>query len=257
MTFEVMPISALTDNYIWALVNHRNKQAVVVDPGEAQPVFKFLVDHGLFLSAILITHHHWDHTNGLDKLLEAYPVPVYGPENEKIPQITEPLHDGDVVNLKRVGAKFSVLEIPGHTLGHIAYYGEDIVFVGDTLFIAGCGRIFEGTVGQMYASLKKLANLPGETLVYCGHEYTLTNLRFARSLEPESTPLLKRFQAVEELRRYNKPSVPGTMAEELETNPFLRVDDPKFKKIVETKHGLPIETPEEVLAIIRTWKNLF
>ncbi len=218
---KIIPISALKDNYIWAIINKQTHEAIVVDPGEVLPVNDFLKEYNLKLKAILLTHHHWDHTNGAEELKTEHNVPVFGSKNENTPAATEFLQEPDVVNIEGF-PELRVLNIPGHTLGHIAYYADGMLFCGDTLFSAGCGRLFEGTAKQMYQSLNKLAELPGDTKIYCGHEYTLKNLQFAEHVEPDNQAIQVRINTVTELRSKNLPSLPSTMKDELATNPFLR-----------------------------------
>ena len=180
--FQVLPVPAFKDNYIWVLRDERS--AAVVDPGDAQPVLDYLARERLDLVAILATHHHPDHVGGVERLKRDHDVPVYGPRDEPIPQLTHPLAEGDRIAIAALGAQFEVLDVPGHTRAHIAYYGSKLLFCGDTLFACGCGRVFEGTPPQLHASLEKLAALPDDTLVYCAHEYTLANIRFARRSSP-------------------------------------------------------------------------
>src|SRR3954468_1521332 len=187
---RIVPISAFKDNYVWTLRNER--YAAVVDPGEARPVLDYLAREKLQLAAILATHHHPDHVGGIAEILARHKAPVYGPRNEPIETLTQPVSEGDEVAVPELGVRFSVLDIPGHTRAHIAYYGAGALFCGDTLFACGCGRLFEGTAQQMYASLQKLAALPDDTKVYCGHEYTLANIGFAKSVEPRNAALAAR-----------------------------------------------------------------
>ncbi len=224
MHTDITPIPALKDNYIWAIINRTNNTVLIVDPGEAEPVNTFLHEHKLTLSGILLTHHHWDHTNGAASLSKQHHVPVIGPEKDRIAGLTRAVHEGDEVNIAGFPLTFKVMEIPGHTLGHIAYYSPGMLFCGDTLFAAGCGRIFEGTPPQMFATLQKLAALPDDTNVYCAHEYTVNNLRFAEVVEPDNANIQKRMQKVRELREQQLPSLPSTLGEEKATNPFLRCD---------------------------------
>ena len=195
---EVVPVSAFRDNYVWTL--RRGKHAAVVDPGEAAPVLDYLARENLSLAAILATHHHADHVGGIAELRQKYEVPVYGPKGEPIATLTHPVSEGDRVSIPELGVSFSVLDIPGHTRAHIAYYGAGALFCGDTLFACGCGRVFEGTAEQMLQSLTKLAALPDETKVYCGHEYTLANIRFARAVDPDNAMLAAREASASKLR---------------------------------------------------------
>lgn len=254
---EIKPVRVLKDNYVWVLINNHQRSAAIVDPGEASPVIDFLNYHELALLAILITHHHRDHTGGLSELLNHYDVPVYGPANEKIPLLNHRIREGDEISITGFPFKLQVLDIPGHTSGHVAYYGERMLFCGDTLFAAGCGRVFEGTPAQMYASLKKLAALPNDTLVYCAHEYTLNNLRFANTVEPGNPLIATRLEKAEELYNKNIPSLPSLLREERETNPFLRCDSPEIKAAAEKYQYEYLNDPVAVFTVIRKWKDNF
>jgi hydroxyacylglutathione hydrolase len=217
---DIQPLRAFEDNYIWLLRDgHR---VVVVDPGDAVPVQRYLEEQGCGLAAILLTHHHGDHTGGVADLLSRASVPVFGPASEAIPGVSMPLRGGDSVPIPFPQGGFQVMDVPGHTRGHIAYFSNGILFCGDTLFACGCGRLFEGTAEQMWASLGNLAALPRDTLVFCAHEYTQSNIRFALAVEPGNAALQSRAGRVAQLRAGNRPTVPFTLAEELETNPFLR-----------------------------------
>jgi len=252
---EIHPIRAFKDNYIWLLRSGAN--AAVVDPGDAQPVLDYVARNGVNLVAILATHHHPDHVGGIADLLAARRVPVYGPRSESIPVVTHPLSECDRVSVAELGVTFSVLEVPGHTRGHIAYYGADSLFCGDTLFACGCGRLFEGTPEQMYASLQKLAALPGETRVYCAHEYTLDNIRFARAVEPDNAALAAREGRERERRNASLPTLPSTLALEIETNPFLRCAQAPVVASASRHSGARLSDPVGVFAAIRGWKNHF
>ena len=252
---DILPIRAFKDNYIWMLRSGEN--AVVVDPGDAQPVKDYLARNGVLLAAILATHHHPDHVGGIADLLAARAVPVYGPRTEVIPAVTHALGEGDRVGIAELGVTFSVLDVPGHTRGHIAYYGADSLFCGDTLFACGCGRLFEGTPEQMYASLQKLAALPGDTQVYCAHEYTLDNIRFARAVEPDNTALAEREKRERGRRDSGLATVPSTLAVELATNPFLRCTQPPVVASASRHSGSRLSDPIGVFAAIRGWKNHF
>lgn len=252
---EVVPVPAFADNYIWVIRDHQH--AVVVDPGDAGPVLDYLASERLALTAILATHHHGDHVGGVAALLERFPVPVYGPRAENIPTVSEPLAEGDRVTIPAPGLRFTVLEVPGHTAGHIAYVGHGWLFCGDTLFACGCGRLFEGTAPQMARSLAKLASLPGETRVFCAHEYTLANIRFALAVDAANAALRERGQREAERRAANQPTLPSTIALELATNPFLRCSDPAVQAAAAARAGRRLRDPVEVFATLREWKNRF
>ena len=253
--FEVVPVKAFKDNYIWTLRNATH--AAVVDPGEAAPVLDYLGTTKLKLAAILATHHHPDHVGGIAEILARHRVPVYGPKNEPIATLTQPVGGGDTVTIAELGAKFDVLDIPGHTRAHIAYYGGGSLFCGDTLFACGCGRVFEGTPEQMHASLSRLAALPDETLVYCGHEYTLANIDFAKAVEPANRALEARQERERKLREAGKPTLPSRLGDEKATNPFLRTAEPAVIESANKYLGARVSDPVRVFAAIRDWKNKF
>jgi hydroxyacylglutathione hydrolase len=217
---NIIPILAFDDNYIWLL--HNTRHAVVVDPGDAQPVIEALKKHHLTLVGILITHHHSDHIDGVAALLEYQVAPVYAPNYEKFNFDHIKLVEGDEISLTKIAQNFRIMWLPGHTLGHIAYVNNDYLFCGDVLFGAGCGRLFEGTPAQMLASLQRLMVLPSTTQVFCTHEYTSTNIDFALTVEPNNVALLDRKAHVHTLRAQHLPSLPSTISLELQTNPFLR-----------------------------------
>jgi len=251
----VEPIRAFNDNYIWALRGGRT--VAVVDPGDAQPVLDYLARERLELIAILATHHHADHVGGVAELRRGRDIPVYGPKNEPIATLTRSVGGGDRVAIPQLGLQFEVLDIPGHTRAHIAYYGSNMVFCGDTLFACGCGRVFEGTPPQLHASLQKLAALPDDTQVYCGHEYTLANIRFARAVEPGNAALAGRERSDARTRAENLPTLPTTIAREKATNPFLRCDQPEVAAAAGRHRGAAVTDPVEVFTAIREWKNTY
>jgi hydroxyacylglutathione hydrolase len=251
----IVAIRAFQDNYIWCL--RRASAAVIVDPGDAHPVLDYLSNEGLRLTAILTTHHHADHVGGNTKLLSKYNVPVFGPAREMIPGITRTLREGDTIEVPGIGLNFRVFDVPGHTAGHIAYYGEGVLFCGDTLFSCGCGRLFEGTAGQMHSSLSKLAALPGETLVYCAHEYTLSNLRFARAADPGNPAIGDREISARAALSAGNPSLPSTIESELAANPFLRGGIPAVAAAASQYAGRTLTKPVEVFAALRQWKDKF
>jgi hydroxyacylglutathione hydrolase len=251
--FNIVPVCAFTDNYIWVI--HDQHHAAVVDPGDAAPVLNFLQQKKLKLIAILNTHHHNDHVGGNSTLLQKFPVPVYGPESETISTVTHRLKEGNNIYLAELSLGFSVLDIPGHTAGHIAYYGANSLFCGDTLFACGCGRLFEGTAQQMYISLNKLARLPDTTAVYCGHEYTLANINFAKLVEPGNKMLAQLNISAEKQRKSDLPTLPSTIVMEKACNPFLRCDEPEVIHNASNYIGKSLTDPISVFTAIREWKN--
>ncbi|HWI80537.1 hydroxyacylglutathione hydrolase [Ramlibacter sp.] len=255
---KLIPLPAFQDNYLWVL--HNGRRALVVDPGDAQPVLACLQRDRLQLEAILVTHHHPDHIGGLEALRDATGAAVFGPARERIPEPLTRVAGGDGVDA--LGLRFEVLDVPGHTAGHVAYYcpdvdGTPLLFCGDTLFSGGCGRLFEGTPAQMLASLDRLAALPGATRVCCTHEYTLSNLKFARAVEPGNAELISYTQRCEELRARDLPTLPSTIEQEKRINPFLRT---RLPAVAQAARAHDAATPPDevgVFATIRNWKNQY
>ena len=252
---QIYPIPALADNYIW-FIHHASGSAWVVDPGEAAPVLATLEAKNCQLRGILITHHHWDHTGGVETLVAQTSAQIYGPAT--LPFLTcQAVSPDSFLTLDAVLPPFQVLAIPGHTSDHLAYYAPGILFCGDTLFSAGCGRAFEGTLAQLYTSLQTLAALPDDTFVYCAHEYTETNLQFALSIEPEHPQLLQRLREVQTLRQQGLPSLPSLLAVEKMTNPFLRCHTPEMVAAVSRKAGTALTTPLAVFSWLRAAKDTY
>ncbi len=254
-SIDIVPVRAFQDNYIWVM--RRGRDAAVVDPGDAQPVIDYLRAEQLTLTAILNTHHHADHVGGNAGLLQQWRVPVYGPHDARIATVTHRLREGDRCTLEALALEFAILEIPGHTKSHIAFAGHGMLFCGDTLFACGCGRLFEGTPRQMHESLAKLASLPDSTAVYCGHEYTLANIRFAKAVEPGNRELGKWEQEATAQRARGDPTLPSTLLREKSANPFLRCNEPEVIAAASEHAGRSLSDPVSVLGAIRDWKNAF
>ncbi|SAL31154.1 hydroxyacylglutathione hydrolase [Caballeronia peredens] len=264
-TLEYVPVPAFEDNYIWLVSDSRD--AVVVDPGDAAPVEAYLAKRGWRLTAILLTHHHQDHVGGVKALLDSRTaeggIPVYGPAGERIEHLTGRVSGGDTVRIAHPAMTLSVIDVPGHTAGHIAYFqaggqhGAPHLFCGDTLFASGCGRLFEGTPQQMLSSLDALAALPENTQVHCAHEYTLSNIRFARACEPDNEALLRWSDDAQALRAAGKPTLPTTIAHEKAVNPFLRADVPAIQATLSSQFGTPVSDRLEAFRMMRGWKDKF
>ncbi|OHC66167.1 MAG: hydroxyacylglutathione hydrolase [Rhodocyclales bacterium RIFCSPLOWO2_02_FULL_63_24] len=257
---EILALHAFDDNYIWLL--RAGGCVAVVDPGDAAPVFDHLERSGDRLCAVLATHHHGDHVGGLEAILSRHAVPVFGPAAEDIPGVSHPLAGGERIGLPELALELDIIAVPGHTRGHIAYYGPSLgaagaLFCGDTLFGAGCGRLFEGSPAQMQDSLAKLAVLPAPTLVYCAHEYTQSNLRFALAVEPDSIAVQQRSEDVARDRQAGRSTVPTNIGTELETNPFLRWNAPAVRAAAASRLGHVPADAVETFTAIREWKNRF
>lgn len=257
----IEPIPAFNDNYIWLITRADSDHAFVVDPGDASVVEAALAARNLTLTGILVTHHHFDHTGGVAQLRKAFNARVYAPHNPAIEDVDVRMAAGDRVDV--LGVTFEVLEVPGHTLDHIAYFSpaaatpasEPALFCGDTLFAGGCGRVFEGTPQMMHSSLQSLAALPAATRVYCAHEYTLANLAFAQAVEPDNDALSARVVRAKQAREQGQPTVPSALALELETNPFVRCDQPALLASLRKLNKLDNTEPEAVFATVRAWKD--
>ena len=256
-SLQVTAIPAFADNYLWLI--HDGRHAVVVDPGDAAAVEAALSSGQLTLTAIVLTHHHGDHAGGVAELLRQRDIPVYGPAKEKIAGVTHRVSEGDTVLLTKPSISLSVLDVPGHTAGHIAYvdHHDGWLFCGDTLFAGGCGRLFEGTAEQMTQSLAKLAALPDSMKVYCAHEYTVSNLRFAVAAEPDNPAVAQRLQQSQAARERGERTVPSTLGEEKQTNPFLRYREPGIVNTLRAHAHLSSNDPVAAFAALREWKNSF
>jgi hydroxyacylglutathione hydrolase len=249
------PIPVLEDNYVWVLEQAGVASAAVVDPGDGVAALAALDRRDLDPCAVLLTHHHADHVGGVDEIIERHEIAVHGPALESIQGVNHPVSDAHVVRVAEIDLELTVIEVPGHTAGHVAYLGPGFVLTGDTLFTGGCGRVFEGTPSQMYGSLQRLAELPPSTGVYCAHEYTVANLRFAGQVEPHNQALQRRLAAAEKLRTLDQSTVPSTIGEELQTNPFLRCHVPEVKAAAEANVGTRLSDEVEVFAAVRAWKD--
>jgi hydroxyacylglutathione hydrolase len=256
-SLQVTTIPAFADNYLWLI--HNELHAVAVDPGDAGSINEALDSRQLTLVAILLTHHHADHVGGVGQLLNRWNVPVYGPAKEKITGVNHSLSENDTVNFAQLGLTLNVLDVPGHTAGHIAYVEQNQhwLFCGDTLFAGGCGRLFEGTAEQMTQSLAKFTALADDFKVYCAHEYTLSNLRFAMAVEPNNTALSTRLSLAQVTRDRGESTVPSTLGEEKQTNPFLRYDQPAIIQTLREMGKLNSDEPVAAFAALREWKNSF
>ncbi len=252
---EIWPISVLGDNYVWILQVPHTTGVLVVDPGSGPPVAAELATSGLEPTAILLTHHHSDHVGGVATLLEGRTIPVHGPARESITLVDRPVRGGDRLDFSELNLVLDVVDVPGHTAGHVAYVGNGFVLCGDTLFAGGCGRLFEGTPAQMVESLDRLSALPPETSVYCAHEYTEANLRFGAEVEPGNRDLTNRREHVRKLRASGRATVPSTIEQELQTNPFLRCTEPTVVQAAERYAERSMNDRVDVFATVRAWKD--
>lgn len=256
---QLEQLQAFKDNYIWLVIETNEKAAIVIDPGDAAPVIRYLSNNKLELQGILLTHHHADHTAGIETLRQRWPdAAVWGPLSENIGGLTNPLTGGELLT-PLPSLSMHVMSVPGHTRGHLAYHcpQHEWLFCGDTLFSGGCGRVFEGTHEQMYRSLMLLRELPGNTLVCCAHEYTQANLRFAQTVEPDNIELARYADHVKQLRDSGKPTVPRSLRDELRINPFLRCDQPPTRLAAEHYSGSTLDHPVMVFSVLRHWKDIF
>ncbi|GAA6206507.1 hydroxyacylglutathione hydrolase [Thalassotalea sp. SU-HH00458] len=258
----ISPIKAFKDNYIWTITSKSSEHLVLVDPGDAKVCIEYIEKHNKTLTAILITHHHADHIGGIEELHQycqnkQWPLAIYTPLQENIPFATQKLQQGDTVELPNIDLIFNVIDLPGHTLGHIAYYADDILFCGDTLFSGGCGRIFEGTPQQMHTSLNRLSELPERTRVYCTHEYTLANLTFALTVDPTNIELIHYYNQVKSIRAEDKITLPSSILREKQINPFLRCHDEKIRESVEEYFERTMHSTLETFTNLRGWKDNF
>lgn len=253
---EVLPIAFARDNYLWLI--HDGRHAALVDPGEAAPALAALHERALVPVAMLLTHHHADHIAGVGEILARHPgVPVYGPKEDEIAAVDHPVEDGDRIALPALDLTLTALDVAAHTRGHVAYHGDGLLFCGDALFSAGCGRLFEGTPADLERSLARLAALDDDTKIYCGHEYTLANLAFARAAEPENAARDQYAARCEALRAEGLPTLPSTIAVEKEINPFLRPDAPGVVATIAARTGTKPANARACLAALRAWKDVF
>ncbi|WP_448568408.1 hydroxyacylglutathione hydrolase [Thalassotalea ganghwensis] len=257
---DIYPIKAFSDNYIWAISHHQNNKLTLVDPGDASVCIDYIEQHQLQLDTILITHHHSDHIGGVVQLRhycqdKGWTITIYGPAKEAIDLSDIQLSDGQHIHIDSLGVDFTVLEVPGHTLGHIAYYADNTLFCGDTLFSGGCGRIFEGTAEQMFTSLNRLASLSGDTKVYCTHEYTLANLTFALAVEPDNVELIDYYNHVKNRLDNGDISLPSTIEQERKINPFLRCQQHTIQESAMEYASIEKINTLTTFATIREWKN--
>jgi len=257
LMLNIQAIPALRDNYIWLIQSVDSAEVLIVDPGEAQPVIDALTEQQLNPVAILNTHYHYDHIDGIAELVDRYQLPVFGPSNAFIPKLSAPLSAASKLAIHPSFPKMDIFDIPGHTAVHIAYHFDNKLFCGDTLFAAGCGKLLGGTAEQLFNSLQQLINLPVATKIYCGHEYTQDNLQFAKAVEPNNKAILQRIDDVDTLREQGKVTLPTTLALELATNPFLRCDKADVINAAEQFIGAQLDSPLAVFKVLRSWKDRF
>lgn len=255
MSLRITPLKAFTDNYIWAIHNHQH--CYVVDPGQSEPVSRFITEQRLTLSGILITHHHHDHVGGLEALQKQHKAPAWGPDDDRITGDCQVVSEGEELQLPALNTSLQVLFVPGHTVSHIVFYNNDWLFSGDTLFSLGCGRMFEGNPEMFVKSLAKIKALPDYLSVYCGHEYTRANARFALAVEPDSEAIRDYCQQIDQLRAEHKPSLPSRLGTEKKLNPFLRTDDKQFQQQVQSRCNQTITDSVDCFAALRQWKDDF
>lgn len=255
--YQIKTLNAFNDNYIWLLVNNQN-QCVAVDPGDANPVLTAIKEQGLTLTDILVTHHHNDHIGGISALLQRFPeANVFGPATDRFPTVTHSCMPNEIINL-RAGMTLQVMDLTGHTKDHIGFHDEHNAFVGDTMFSAGCGRLFEGSAEQMNLALQRIISLGQDMKLYCAHEYTLANLEFALAVEHDNNDLTQYFSDVKKLRENGKPSIPTTVAQQMKINPFLRANTTTIRQSIQQHFNLP-ELPNEQTSfrLLRQWKDNF
>lgn len=255
--YHVKYVKAFKDNYIWLILNNESTRCIAIDPGESSGLINFLSDNNISLESVWITHHHSDHCGGIQTLKDTFNIKIYGPKNENIPGVDIKVGENDCLQPSFTKTTFRVMEIPGHTRGHIAYYSSRDLFCGDTLFSAGCGRLFEGTAEQLHFSLNKICQLPENTLIFCAHEYTLNNLLFSKTVDPNNAYISETIEAVKNLISEHKPSLPTTLAHEKRINPFLRCDVKDIILNVEKHFNFTLNNEVDVFRYLRLWKDSF